>query len=39
LNHLLGAGEGPSHPEEYERRAEVDATLVEDVARFIHGST
>jgi uncharacterized protein len=37
LNHLLGSGTGPSHPQEYEQRAEVDATLVRDLSLFIDG--
>lgn len=37
LNHLLGAGTGPSHPQEYEQRAEVDAKLLGDLTAFIDG--
>ncbi len=35
LNHLFGAGEGKSSPEEYQRRTPVDAGLIEDVAAFV----
>lgn len=34
-NHLFGAGEGPSAPEEYQRRAEVVPALVDDLASWI----
>ena len=34
-NHLFGAGEGPSAPEEYQRRAEVVPALVEDLALWV----
>lgn len=39
LHHAFGAGEGPSRPEEYQQRAEVDATLVRDLAGWIAGRT
>ncbi len=35
LNHLFGAGEGKSGPEEYQRRAPVDARLVDDLAKWV----
>jgi hypothetical protein len=35
LNHLFGAGEGKSSPEEYQRRTPVDARLVQDLAAWI----
>lgn len=34
-NHLFGAGEGPSGPEEYQRRAEVVPALVDDLVDWI----
>lgn len=38
LNHLGIAGEGPGAPAEYQQAGTVDATLVADIARWIHAT-